>query len=164
MILAVLVIMFFYVSNNWNYSSSDETEDEDANDEYIDDTNKDSAMIAASKLVLADAVSKVCAAFFNPLIDHQVVLLTATLLSADYFLFHRLGHIEMSFQQTTEVSTFPLLQDYLGPEIVSHYVSHGASTTEIIKHLITSLRKNGNFDMGALFSEALRRVTYLKHV
>jgi hypothetical protein len=66
----------------------------------------------------------------------------------------------MSFQQITEVSTFPLVQDYLGPEIVSHYVSHGASTTEIIKHLITSLRKNGNFDMGALFSEALRRVTY----
>jgi hypothetical protein len=80
MILAVLVIMFFYVSNNWNYSSSDETEDEDANDEYIDDTNKDSAMIAASKLVLADAVSKVCAAFFNPLIDHQVVLLVSTIV------------------------------------------------------------------------------------
>ncbi|KAK3120632.1 hypothetical protein QOZ80_9AG0691210 [Eleusine coracana subsp. coracana] len=86
-------------------SISDETEDEDANDEYIDDTNKDAAMIAASKLVLADTVSK----------------------------------------------------DYLGPEIISHYVSHGESTTEIIKHLITSLRKNGSFDMGALFFEALRR-------
>ncbi|TVU23845.1 hypothetical protein EJB05_26228 [Eragrostis curvula] len=93
---------------------SDETEDEDANDEYIEDTNKDAVMIAASKLVLADTVSK----------------------------------------------------DYLGPEIVSHYVSHGASTTEIIKHLITSLRKNGNFDMGALFFEALRRAydRYMSYV
>jgi cohesin complex subunit SA-1/2 len=50
------------------------------------------------------------------------------------------------------------LQDYLGPEIVSHYASHGASTTEIIKHLITSLKKKADFDMGALFFEALKRV------
>uniref|UniRef100_A0A0A9A2B4 Stromal antigen, putative n=1 Tax=Arundo donax TaxID=35708 RepID=A0A0A9A2B4_ARUDO len=93
---------------------SDETEDEDANEEYIDDTNRDAVMIAAAKLVLADTVSK----------------------------------------------------DYLGPEIVSHYVSHGASTTEIIKHLITSLKKNGNFDMASLFFEALRRAyeRYMTHV
>ena len=50
------------------------------------------------------------------------------------------------------------MQDYLGPEIVSHYASHGASTTEIIKHLITSLKKNADFDKGALFFEALKRV------
>ncbi|TVU49759.1 hypothetical protein EJB05_01095, partial [Eragrostis curvula] len=98
------------VQNFWKLcqqqlSVSDETEYEDTNNEYIDDTNRDAVMIAASKLVLADAVSK----------------------------------------------------DYLGPEVISHYVSHGASTTEIIGHLIASLRKNGNFDMGALFFEALRR-------
>lgn len=45
------------------YLCSDETEDEDANDEYIEDTNRDAVMIAAGKLVLADTVSKVCAAF-----------------------------------------------------------------------------------------------------
>ncbi|CAL4982923.1 unnamed protein product [Urochloa decumbens] len=93
---------------------SDETEDEDANEEYIEDTNRDAVMIAAAKLVLADTVPK----------------------------------------------------DYLGPEIVSHYVSHTASTTEIIKHLITSLKKNADFDMAALFFEALKRVyeRYLTHV
>ncbi|KAG2563877.1 hypothetical protein PVAP13_8KG371000 [Panicum virgatum] len=80
--------------------------DEDANEEYIEDTNRDAVMIAAAKLVLADTIPK----------------------------------------------------DYLGPEIVSHYASHGASTTEIIKHLITSLKKNADFDMGALFYEALRRL------
>uniref|UniRef100_A0A0E0KZD2 Cohesin subunit SA-3 n=1 Tax=Oryza punctata TaxID=4537 RepID=A0A0E0KZD2_ORYPU len=92
----------------------DEIEDEDANEEYIEDTNKDVVMIAAAKLVLADTVSK----------------------------------------------------DYLGPEIVSHYASHGTSTTEIIKHLITSLRKNADNNMAALFSEALKRAyeRYMAHV
>lgn len=56
------------------------------------------------------------------------------------------------------------LQDYLGPEIVSHYVSHGASTTEIIKHLITALKKNANSDMAALFFQALRRVLTLVYL
>ncbi|KAF6135507.1 hypothetical protein GIB67_015360 [Kingdonia uniflora] len=37
---------------------SDETEDEDANNEYIEETNRDVIMIAASKLVLSDAVPK----------------------------------------------------------------------------------------------------------
>jgi hypothetical protein len=45
------------------YLCSDETEDEDANEEYIEDTNRDAVMIAAAKLVLADTVSKVCAVF-----------------------------------------------------------------------------------------------------
>ncbi|XP_052155872.1 sister-chromatid cohesion protein 3 [Oryza glaberrima] len=92
----------------------DEIEDEDANEEYIEDTNKDVVMIAAAKLVLADTVSK----------------------------------------------------DYLGPELVSHYASHGTSTTEIIKHLITSLRKNADNNMGALFFEALKRAyeRYMAHV
>ena len=42
--------------------SSDETEDEDANEEYIEDTNRDAVMIAAAKLVLADTIPKVCTA------------------------------------------------------------------------------------------------------
>ncbi|KQJ87493.1 hypothetical protein BRADI_4g11510v3 [Brachypodium distachyon] len=93
---------------------SDETEDEDANEEYIEDTNRDAVMIAAAKLLLADTISK----------------------------------------------------DYLGPEIVSHYVSHGASTTEIIKHLITALKKNADNDIAALFFEALRRAfeRYMAHL
>jgi hypothetical protein len=45
------------------YLPSDETEDEDANEEYIEDTNRDAVMIAAAKLVLADTVPKVCTAF-----------------------------------------------------------------------------------------------------
>nr|CAB3490450.1 unnamed protein product [Digitaria exilis] len=106
---------------------SDETEDDSANEEYIEDTNRDAVMIAAAKLVLADIVPKVRAGF--SLID-------------------------------------PPTTDYLGPEIVSHYVSHGASTTEIIKHLITSLKKNENFDMAVLFFEALKRAyeRYMNHV
>jgi hypothetical protein len=47
------------------YLCSDETEDEDANEEHIEDTNRDAVMIAAAKLVLADTVSKVCAAFLS---------------------------------------------------------------------------------------------------
>ncbi|KAM3292672.1 hypothetical protein ACQJBY_036404 [Aegilops geniculata] len=103
-----------YVQKFWKLCEqqlniSDDTEDEDANEEYIEDTNRDAVMIAAAKLLLADTVSK----------------------------------------------------DYLGPEIVSHYVSHGASTTEIVKHLITALKKNANSDIAALFFEALRRATML---
>lgn len=45
------------------YLLSDETEDEDANEEYVEDTNRDAVMIAAAKLVLAEIVPKVCAAF-----------------------------------------------------------------------------------------------------
>lgn len=50
---------------SWSCSSTDEIEDEDANEEYIEDTNKDVVMIAAAKLVLADTVSKVSATFSN---------------------------------------------------------------------------------------------------
>uniref|UniRef100_A0ACD5WVP7 Uncharacterized protein n=1 Tax=Avena sativa TaxID=4498 RepID=A0ACD5WVP7_AVESA len=108
------VVQKFWKLCEQQLNISDETEDEDANEEYIEDTNRDAVMIAAAKLLLADTVSK----------------------------------------------------DYLGPEIVSHYVSHGASTTEIIKHLITALKKNGSIDIAALFFEALRRAyeRYMAHV
>ncbi|KAG8067397.1 hypothetical protein GUJ93_ZPchr0005g15585 [Zizania palustris] len=108
------VVQNFWKLCEQQLNISDETEDEDANEEYIEDTNRDVVMIAAAKLVLADTVSK----------------------------------------------------DYLGPEVVSHYVSHGASTTEIIKNLITSLRKNTDNNMAALFFEALKRAyeRYMVHV
>lgn len=37
----------------------DETEDEDANEEYIEETNRDAVIIAAAKLVATDTVPKV---------------------------------------------------------------------------------------------------------
>lgn len=37
----------------------DETEDDDANKEYIEETNRDAVMIAAAKLVTTDTVPKV---------------------------------------------------------------------------------------------------------
>ena len=61
---------------------SDETEDEDANEEYIDDTNRDAVMIAAAKLVLADTIPKVCTALssgdrFSPYTScYNVAMLT----------------------------------------------------------------------------------------
>lgn len=66
MILAEYVSFPLLMTENWKlikYLSSDETEDEDANEEYIEDTNRDAVMIAAAKLVLADTVPKVCTAF-----------------------------------------------------------------------------------------------------
>lgn len=37
----------------------DDTEDEDVNREYVEETNRDAVMIAAAKLVACDAVPKV---------------------------------------------------------------------------------------------------------
>ncbi|XP_010914380.1 sister-chromatid cohesion protein 3 isoform X2 [Elaeis guineensis] len=90
---------------------SAETEDEDANEEYIEETNRDAVMIAAAKLVATDALPK----------------------------------------------------DYLAPVIISHFVMHGTSIMEIIKHLITVLKKTANDDIPAIFLEALKRA-YQRHV
>lgn len=49
------------------------------------------------------------------------------------------------------------LQDYLGPEIVSHFVMHGTNVAEIVKHLISVLKKNED-DISYIFLEALKRV------
>ncbi|WOL18859.1 sister-chromatid cohesion protein 3 [Canna indica] len=100
----------------WNLSEklltiSDETEDEDANAEYIEDTNRDAVMLAAAKLVATRSVS----------------------------------------------------MDYLAPEIISHFVMHGASITDIIKHLISDIRKTANDEIRTIFLKALRR-TYERHV
>ncbi|KAK1277265.1 hypothetical protein QJS04_geneDACA003332 [Acorus gramineus] len=90
---------------------SDETDDENANEDYIEDTNRDAVMIAAAKLVSGDVVPK----------------------------------------------------DYLGPEIVSHFALHGTSVCEIIKHLISVIKKSADDDISALFLEALKRA-YHRHV
>ena len=39
---------------------SDETEDEETNKEYIEETNRDAVMIASAKLVVSNAVPRVC--------------------------------------------------------------------------------------------------------
>ncbi|XWS31645.1 hypothetical protein CRYUN_Cryun23aG0094100 [Craigia yunnanensis] len=86
---------------------SDDTEDEDVNKEYIEETNRDAAMIAAAKLIASDTVPK----------------------------------------------------DYLAPEIISHFVMHGAGIAEIVKSLITVLKKKDD-DISVIFLEALKRVDY----
>ncbi|KAK4558523.1 hypothetical protein RGQ29_008026 [Quercus rubra] len=91
-------------------SISDETEDEDVNKEYIEETNRDAVMIAAAKLVAGDAVPK----------------------------------------------------EYLGPEIISHFVMHGTGVAEIVKHLITVLKKK-DADLSNIFLEALKRA-YCRHI
>lgn len=53
-------------------------------------------------------------------------------------------------------------EDYLGPEIVSHFVMHGTSVAEIVKHLIAVLKKK-NDDVSNIFLEALKRA-YHRHM
>jgi cohesin complex subunit SA-1/2 len=48
------------------------------------------------------------------------------------------------------------MQEYLTPEIISHFVMHGTSVAEIVKHLITIIKKNDDFP--DIFLEALKRV------
>uniref|UniRef100_A0A5B7CBP1 Putative sister-chromatid cohesion protein 3 isoform X2 n=1 Tax=Davidia involucrata TaxID=16924 RepID=A0A5B7CBP1_DAVIN len=83
---------------------SDETEDEDVDKEYVEETNRDAVVIAAAKLVAIDAVPK----------------------------------------------------EYLGPEIISHFVMHGTSVAEIVKHLIAVLKKKDD-NVFNIFLEALKR-------
>ncbi|XP_022758099.1 sister-chromatid cohesion protein 3-like [Durio zibethinus] len=92
------------------FKISDDTEDEDVNKDYIEETNRDAVMIAAAKLIASDTVPK----------------------------------------------------DYLAPEIISHFVMHGAGIAEIVKSLITVLKKK-NDDVSAIFLEALKRA-YHRHV
>ncbi|XVF72517.1 hypothetical protein PTKIN_Ptkin12aG0127600 [Pterospermum kingtungense] len=88
---------------------SDDTEDEDANKEYIEETNRDAVMIAAAKLIASDTVPK----------------------------------------------------DYLAPDIISHFVMYGAGISEIVKSLITVLKKKD--DISGIFLEALKRA-YCRHL
>lgn len=86
------------------FNTSDETDEEDENKEYVAETNRDVAAIAACKLVNCGVVPK----------------------------------------------------DYLGPEIISHLVMHGPSVTEVIKNLITCLRKTED-DISSIYMESLKR-------
>ncbi|EEF30242.1 stromal antigen, putative [Ricinus communis] len=83
---------------------SDETDDEDTNKEYIEKTNRDAVMIAATKLTASDTVSK----------------------------------------------------ESLAPGIISHFVMHGTSVAEIVKHLLTIIKKKDD-DISNIFLEALKR-------
>lgn len=53
-----------------------------------------------------------------------------------------------------------LMQEYLGPEIISHFVMHGTGVAEIVKHLITVLKKK-DADLSNIFLEALKRVSLM---
>nr|XP_027188333.1 sister-chromatid cohesion protein 3 isoform X2 [Cicer arietinum] len=52
-------------------------------------------------------------------------------------------------------------KDYLAPEIISHFVMHGTSLAETVKHLITVLKKTED-DLAAIFLEALKKA-YHRH-
>ncbi|KAE8692103.1 NPL4-like protein 1 [Hibiscus syriacus] len=47
-------------------------------------------------------------------------------------------------------------KDYLAPEIISHFVMHGAGIAEIVKNLITVLKKK-DYNVSVIFLEALKR-------
>jgi cohesin complex subunit SA-1/2 len=49
------------------------------------------------------------------------------------------------------------MQEFLGPEIISHFVMHGNGVAEIVKNLITVLKKKDD-DLSIIFLEALKRV------
>lgn len=51
------------------------------------------------------------------------------------------------------------MQEYLGPEIISHFMMHGTGVAEIVKHLITVLKKKDD-DICNIFLEALKRVRH----
>jgi len=53
-----------------------------------------------------------------------------------------------------------LMQEDLASEIISHFVMHGTSVAEIIKHLITVLKKK-DVDLASIFLEALKKVSLL---
>ncbi|KDP21541.1 hypothetical protein JCGZ_22012 [Jatropha curcas] len=98
------VLQKFWRLSEQQLNISDETEDEDSNKEYIEETNRDAVVIAAAKLVASGTVSK----------------------------------------------------EYLAPEIISHFVMHGTSIAEIVKHLITVIKKKDD-DTTNIFLEALKR-------
>ncbi|KAL3531404.1 hypothetical protein ACH5RR_010726 [Cinchona calisaya] len=89
---------------------SDETEEEDVNKEYVEETNRDAVMIAAAKLVATETVPK----------------------------------------------------EYLGSEIISHFVMHGTGVSEIVKHLINVLKKKDD-GISIILLDALKRA-YQRHL
>lgn len=61
------------------------------------------------------------------------------------------------------ISSDVVPKDYLAPEIISHFVMHGARVAEIVKHLITLLKK-GEDDLAAIFLEALKKAYHWHNV
>ncbi|KAH7366553.1 hypothetical protein KP509_18G084600 [Ceratopteris richardii] len=54
-------------------------------------------------------------------------------------------------------------KDYLGPEIVSHFVMHGKAVAETIKHMLTIVKKNAkSADLSNLYLDALKKA-YERH-
>lgn len=62
-ILQSALIWLFWVLNTSDtyllWGCADETEDEEVEKEYVEETNRDAIMIAAAKLIATDAVPKV---------------------------------------------------------------------------------------------------------
>ncbi|GKB03784.1 sister-chromatid cohesion protein 3, partial [Tanacetum coccineum] len=101
---AISTLRNFWKLCEYQLDISDETEEEDANKEYVEETNRDAIMIAAAKLVASGAVHK----------------------------------------------------EYLAPDIISHCVMHGATVAEVVKHLVTSIRKR-EADVSDIFLEAMKQ-------
>ncbi|XAR61268.1 hypothetical protein NMG60_11034916 [Bertholletia excelsa] len=53
-------------------------------------------------------------------------------------------------------------KEYLGPQIISHFVMHGTSVAEIVKHLISVLKKKED-DVSNIFLEAAKQA-YQRHM
>lgn len=110
----VVMLQKFWKLCEKQLNVSDDTEDEDANDEYIEETSRDVVMVAAAKLVVNNIGSE------------------------DYL-------------------------HYLGSEIISHFVMHGPSIAEIIKHLISVLKKTNSDYIPTMYLEALKKA-YKRHM
>lgn len=53
-------------------------------------------------------------------------------------------------------------QEFLGPEVVSHFVMHGKTVAETIKHMLMILKKNmKNAELSSLYLESIKRVSDL---
>lgn len=93
-------------------------------------------MIAAGKLIYSDVVPKV----------------------KSYEYCHFPGKINFLAAENINAKIWLLLmQEYLASEIVSHFLMHGTSVSEIVKHLITVLKKK-DADLATIFVEALKKV------
>ncbi|CAL1403339.1 unnamed protein product [Linum trigynum] len=60
------------------------------------------------------------------------------------------------------VATDTVSKDYLSPQIISHFVMHDTSITDIVKHLITVIKKRDD-DIPTIFLEALK-AAYGRHM
>ena len=151
-------LIWISISRNLNLSSfmflTVKTEDKVLNKDYIEETNRDAVMIAAAKMVAVDAVPKV------------IVFLKFDFLS----LFLTWTCWEFFFVITYEYDCYLfdpkiqfLRQKFLGPEIISPFVMHGNGVAEIVKNLITVLKKKDD-DLSIIFLEALKRVRLMTGV